>query len=84
MNIKRALDMAIATYHKLLEGEENQLESGMQNMSTHIKITSNYSGGRSSVYRKLNYGLGFQASLDSGGVPECFSCIAPAPPRWWL
>ena len=30
MNIKLALDMEITTYHKLLEGEENCLESGMQ------------------------------------------------------
>lgn len=30
MNIKLALDIEIATCHKLLEDEESRLESGMQ------------------------------------------------------
>ncbi|KAM5326191.1 LOW QUALITY PROTEIN: keratin, type II cytoskeletal 8-like [Glossophaga mutica] len=72
MNIRLAR-VEIVTNHKLLEGKESQLESGMQNMSIHTKITSSYSGGLSPAYRNFNYGLGFQASLGSGRSCGSFS-----------
>uniref|UniRef100_A0A8C5YHA4 Keratin, type II cytoskeletal 8 n=1 Tax=Microcebus murinus TaxID=30608 RepID=A0A8C5YHA4_MICMU len=82
MNVKLALDFEITTYHKLLGGEESQLESGMQSMSIHTKTTSGYSGGLSSAYRGLispglSCGLSFfQPCFGSGGSSGSFSCIS--------
>ena len=77
MNVKLALDMRIVTYRKLLKGEENQLESGMQDVSTHTKITRDYSGGRSPGTGTSTKAWASRLAWALAGVgPGCFSHVS--------
>ncbi|KAG5282625.1 hypothetical protein AALO_G00058060 [Alosa alosa] len=57
MNVKLALDIEIATYRKLLEGEESRISSGGSTATVHIQESSSGGGG---------YGYGGGAGMGGG------------------
>ncbi|XP_077070283.1 keratin, type II cytoskeletal 5 isoform X2 [Siphateles boraxobius] len=61
MNVKLALDIEIATYRKLLEGEETRILSGGSSATIHIQESSSSGGGGG------GYGFGGGSSFGGGG-----------------
>ncbi|KAL0977827.1 hypothetical protein UPYG_G00161790 [Umbra pygmaea] len=79
MNVKLALDIEIATYRKLLEGEENRISSGGSSATIHVQQSSGgnystsssggfgYGGGRSTVGGS-GYGTGGGATITKSTI----------------
>ncbi|XP_028302386.1 keratin, type II cytoskeletal 8-like [Gouania willdenowi] len=66
MNVKLALDIEIATYRKLLEGEETRLASGGASATIHVQQSSGGGYTNSSMNSGFGYGGG-NSSFNSGG-----------------
>uniref|UniRef100_A0A8B9K8G1 Keratin 8 n=1 Tax=Astyanax mexicanus TaxID=7994 RepID=A0A8B9K8G1_ASTMX len=63
MNVKLALDIEIATYRKLLEGEESRISAGGSSATIHVQQTS---GGFSSASSGFGYGGGIGGGIGGG------------------
>uniref|UniRef100_G3NI14 Keratin 5 n=1 Tax=Gasterosteus aculeatus aculeatus TaxID=481459 RepID=G3NI14_GASAC len=67
MNIKLALDIEIATYRKLLEGEEDRITSGGGSSTIHIQSSSSGGGGGGGGFGGGGFGGGFSSGGGGGG-----------------
>ncbi|XP_048873230.1 keratin, type II cytoskeletal 5 [Brienomyrus brachyistius] len=61
MNVKLALDIEIATYRKLLEGEEDRISSGGGSATIHVQQSSSGGGGGGGG------GFALESALGGGG-----------------
>ncbi|XP_056131171.1 intermediate filament protein ON3-like [Lampris incognitus] len=66
MNVKLALDIEIATYRKLLEGEESRISSGGGSATIHVQTTSGSMGGGVGFGMGGGMGGGMSGGMGSG------------------